>query len=80
MKTHALEAIVFGIRPRAIRRLLGFVMIGVPSKCAVPLLIIVHACNAIRAIKVDRTTIRAVPSFSRVAVIARWGVAERVAW
>jgi hypothetical protein len=44
-------------------------MIGVPSKYAVPLLIIVHACNAIRAIKVDRTTIRAVPSFSRVAVL-----------
>lgn len=34
-------------------------MIGVPSKYAVPLLIIVHACNAIRAIRVDRTTIRA---------------------
>jgi hypothetical protein len=44
-------------------------MIGVPSKYAVPLLIIVHAFNAIRAIKVDRTTIRAVPSFSRVAVL-----------
>jgi hypothetical protein len=44
-------------------------MIGVPSKYAVPLLIIVHACNAIRAIRVDRTTIRAVPSFSRVAVL-----------
>jgi hypothetical protein len=44
-------------------------MNGVPSKYAVPLLIIVHACNAIRAIKVDRTTIRAVRSFSRVAVL-----------
>ena len=31
----------------------GFVMNGVPSKYAFPLLIIVHACNAVRAIKVD---------------------------